>query len=38
MKRNYYDAAIRMLHLHVATLSMDFDEVEPLKRREDLFA
>ena len=38
MKRKYYDAAIRMLHLHVTTLSMDFDEVEPLECREDLLA
>jgi hypothetical protein len=38
VKRKDYDAAVGMFHLNVTTLSMDFDEVEPLERGEDLLA
>ena len=38
VKRKYYDAAVGMFHLNVTTLSMDFDDVEPLERCEDLLA
>jgi hypothetical protein len=38
VKGKDYDAAIGMFHLHVTTFSMDFDEVKPLERREDLLA
>ena len=36
MEGEYNDAAIGMFHLHMAALSMNFDETQPREGRQDL--